>query len=57
MDDYWKHRGDETYAASADINKRENEEYKSEAGGLVNEAKGSNRLQSLYLFIFAFQTF
>ncbi len=44
MDDYWKHRGNETYAASVDINKGEKEEYKSEAGGLVNEAKGSNRL-------------
>ncbi len=44
MDDYWKHRGDETYAASANINKGEKEEYNSVAGGTANEAKGSNRL-------------
>ncbi len=40
MDDYWKHRGDETYAASVEINS-EGKDEKSAAGVATNQAEGS----------------
>ncbi len=44
MDAYWKHRGDETYGASVDVNnKGEKVDNESAAGVVANQAQGSNQ--------------